>query len=60
MLLARPSSYPDDALRAAKVAVDAKPEPIRNDRLAPLATPDRVAERPDEQEAHHRNGGHIG
>ena len=60
VLLARPSAYPDDALRAAKVAVDAKPEPIRNDRLAPLATPDRVAERPDEQEAHHRNGGHIG
>ncbi|KIU27437.1 NADH-ubiquinone oxidoreductase [Methylobacterium radiotolerans] len=60
VLLARPSAYPDDASRTARVAVDAKPEPIRNDRLAPLATPDRVAERPDEHEAHHRHGGHIG
>ena len=60
LLLARPSTYPDDASRAAKVAVDAEPEPIRNDRLAPRATLNGVAEPAPDHGAHRRHGGHIG
>jgi NADH-quinone oxidoreductase subunit J len=37
VLLARPSSYPDESSRAARVAVDAGPEPIRDEGLRPLA-----------------------
>lgn len=37
VLLARPSSHPDDPSRSAKVGVDEKPEPIADDRLTPLA-----------------------
>jgi NADH-quinone oxidoreductase subunit J len=36
VLLARPSHYPDDPSRAARVAVDKPPEPIADDRLTPL------------------------
>lgn len=57
VLLARPSAYPDDASRAARVAVDAKPEPVRGDRLASLAGPDRPAGHADPHEAHHQHGG---
>lgn len=57
VLLARPSAYPDDASRAAKVAVDAKPEPIRDDHLASLAGPDRTAEPPSRHEAHDQHRG---
>lgn len=41
VLLARPSTYPDDPSRSARVAVDRKPEPIAGDRIAPLAGRDR-------------------
>lgn len=37
VLLARPSSYPDDPSRSAKVAIDQKPEPIADDGLVTLA-----------------------
>ena len=60
VLLARPSAYPDDASRAARVAVDAKPEPIRGDHLALLAGPDRPAEHADPHEAHHQHGEDAG
>lgn len=62
VLFARPASYPDDASRAGKVAVDAKPDPIRDDRLTPPAAPDRPTERKHEHETHHhdRNGGQNG
>lgn len=57
VLLARPSAYPDDASRAARVAVDAKPEPIRDDHLASLTGPDRPAEPASRHEAHHQHRG---
>lgn len=57
VLLARPSVYPDDASRAARVAVDVKPEPIRDDHLAPLAGPDRSAEHASRHEVHRHNRG---
>ena len=41
VLLARPSTYPDDPSRAARVAVEDKPEPIADDRLKPLVGRDR-------------------
>jgi NADH-quinone oxidoreductase subunit J len=37
VLLARPSSHPDDSSRAAPVAVAENPEPIEHDELTPLA-----------------------
>jgi NADH-quinone oxidoreductase subunit J len=37
VLLARPSSHPDDPSRAAPVAAAENPEPIEDDRLVPLA-----------------------
>jgi NADH-quinone oxidoreductase subunit J len=37
VLLARPSTHPDDPSRSAKVAIDEKPEPIADDGLTPLA-----------------------
>ena len=37
VLLARPSAYPDDPSRNARVAIDEKPLAIESDRLAPLA-----------------------
>jgi NADH-quinone oxidoreductase subunit J len=51
VLLARPSTHPDDPSRSARVAVDAKPEPIADDRLVPLAGP-----RADHE--HHHHGEH--
>jgi len=57
VLLARPSVYPDDASRAARVAVDVKPEPIRDDHLAPLAGPDRSAEQASRHEVHRHDRG---
>jgi len=47
VLLARPSTYPDDSSRSAKVAVDEKPEPIAHDGLPPLTR----SERSDEHQA---------
>ena len=41
VLLARPSTYPDDPSRAARVAVEDKPEPIADDRLTPLVERNR-------------------
>lgn len=35
VLLAQPSSYPDDPSRSARVAIDHKPEPIADDGLTP-------------------------
>ena len=35
VLLARPSSYPDDPSRSARVAIDEAPEPIADDGIAP-------------------------
>lgn len=60
VLLARPSAYPDDASRSARVAVDAKPEPIRGDRLAPQAGPDRTADHASGHETHHQHGRDAG
>jgi NADH-quinone oxidoreductase subunit J len=60
VLLARPSAYPDEASRTARVAIDAKPEPIRGDRLAPLSAPALPAEHQAPQEAHDGHGGHAG
>jgi len=37
VLLARPSTHPDDPSRSAKVAIDERPEPIADDGLTPLA-----------------------
>lgn len=37
VLLARPSTYPDDSSRSARVAVDANPEAIADEGLRPLA-----------------------
>ena len=39
VLLARPSTYPDDPSRGARVAIDKKPEPIAGDALTPYAEP---------------------
>lgn len=36
VLLARPSSYPDDPSRSARVAIDKEPEPIADDGVAAL------------------------
>lgn len=36
VLLARPSSYPDDPSRNAKVAINRRPQPIAEDGLTPL------------------------
>lgn len=60
VLLARPSAYPDDASRGARVAVDAKPEPIRGDRLAPQAGADRTAGHASGHDTHHQHGGDAG
>ena len=38
VLLARPSSHPDDPSRAAPVAVAKNPEPIEDEGLPPLAS----------------------
>ena len=43
VLLARPTIYPDNASRRARVAVDKKPEPIADEGLVPLAVPDKQA-----------------
>jgi NADH-quinone oxidoreductase subunit J len=43
VLLARPSTYPDDPSREGKVAVAEKPEPIADDRLQPCAGSIRAA-----------------
>jgi NADH-quinone oxidoreductase subunit J len=45
VLLARPSSHLDDPSRAARVAIDKKPEPITDDGLVPLGVPDKQAGR---------------
>lgn len=60
VLLARPSAYPDDASRGGRVAVDAKPEPIRGDPLAPLAGPDRTAGDASGHDTHHQHGKDAG
>jgi len=60
VLLARPSTYPDDASRGARVAVDAKPELIRGDRLVPLAGPDRTAGDASGHDTHHQHGEDAG
>lgn len=44
VLLARPSTYPDDSSRSAKVAVDKRPEPIADDTLTPLTRSERSDE----------------
>jgi len=54
VLLARPSSHPDDPSRAARVAVAEKPEPIADDGLVPLPVPDKQTEHKE----HHRSDGH--
>ncbi|MBY0395294.1 MAG: NADH-quinone oxidoreductase subunit J [Thermoleophilia bacterium] len=59
VLLARPSTHPDDASRAARVALDAKPEAIRNDRLAPLAGSGGVAVEPGHHGGDHAHEGHV-
>lgn len=41
VLLARPSAYPDDSLRSARVAVAETPPPITDEALVPLAGPER-------------------
>lgn len=41
VLLARPSSYPDESLRSARVAVAETPTPIADDALVLLAGPER-------------------
>ena len=46
VLLARPSSHSDDASRAARVAVDAKPDPIEGDGLVASARPQPAGEQP--------------
>lgn len=53
VLLARPSAYPDDASRAGRVAIDAKPLPVDPEDIVPLASPprDEADEKPPEQ--HH-------
>lgn len=52
VLLARPSTYPDDPSRNARVAVDDKPEPIADEGIIPLAH----ASGPNEQHEHGRVG----
>ncbi|TAL79446.1 MAG: NADH-quinone oxidoreductase subunit J [Beijerinckiaceae bacterium] len=54
VLLARPTIYPDDASRRARVAVDKKPEPIAAEGLVPLAVPDKQAgqHEPHQSEEH--------
>jgi NADH-quinone oxidoreductase subunit J len=54
VLLARPSTYPDDPSRGGKVAVDKKPEPIADDGLVPLAGPRQPAksQQPHDSEEH--------
>ena len=37
VLLARPSTFPDDPSRAGRAAVDAPPEPVTEEGLAPAA-----------------------
>ncbi|WP_060850434.1 NADH-quinone oxidoreductase subunit J family protein [Methylobacterium aquaticum] len=59
VLLARPSTHPDDPSRAAKAAVDAKPEAIRDDRLAPLAEAGGAPE-PEHHGSHHGHEDHVG
>jgi NADH:ubiquinone oxidoreductase subunit 6 (subunit J) len=60
VLLARPSAYPDDASRTARVAVDAKPEPIRGDSLAPLTGPNRTAGDASGHDTRHQHGEDAG
>ena len=59
VLLARPSTHPDDASRAARVALDAKPEAIRDDRLAPLAGSGGAAVEPGRHGGDHAHEGHV-
>lgn len=51
VLLARPSSHPDDPSRAARVAIDKKPGPIVDDGLGPLGVPDRPAAQHEPRQA---------
>ena len=59
VLLARPSAYPDDASRAARVALDAKPEAVRNDRLAPLTGSGGAAVEPGQHGGNHAHEGQL-
>lgn len=56
VLLARPSAYPDDASRAGRVAVDAKPLPVDPEDIVPLASPPReeADEKPPEHHPMHK------
>ena len=51
VLLARPSTYPDDASRSARVAVDEKPEPINDEGLKSID--ERIAASAHHQTSHH-------
>lgn len=59
VLLARPSAHPDDASRAARVALDAKPEAVRNDRLAPLTGSGGAAVEPGQHGGNHAHEGQL-
>ncbi len=54
VLLARPSTYPDDSSRTARVAIDKKPEPIADDGLVPLGVEDKQAK----HQEHRRSNEH--
>lgn len=56
VLLARPSTYPDDSSRSAKVAVDEKPEPIAHDGLSPLTRSERSDEHQPRQQRPKEHG----
>jgi NADH-quinone oxidoreductase subunit J len=56
VLLARPSTYPDDSSRSARVAVDERPEPITDEGLSPLA--ERNSTSPHHHERARHSDGH--
>jgi NADH-quinone oxidoreductase subunit J len=55
VLLARPSTFPDDASRHARVAVDKKPEPIADEGLVSLALPDKQARQYESHQSEERD-----